>query len=127
MALVAPTEGKIRMLQSICNNVASEALTLGLFTNNYTPVAGSILSNFTACTITGYAAIALTPATWVTSGNPITYPQQTFTFTGGFGATIYGYYIYGASKCYWAELLTVPFVPANNGDNLKITLQLTLS
>lgn len=129
MALVVPNEGELQMLKQLLGAAAIETLQLKLYCNNYTPVAGSLASNFTEASGGGYAAKSLTASSWTYSGgNPTTasYPAQTFTFTGALttNTTVYGYYVVGATsgKCYWAELLATPFTPANNGDNIQLTL-----
>ncbi len=120
MALVVPSGSEETMLDTIVNFVAPETLMLRLYTNNYTPVEGTVTANFTEASGFGYAAVSLTPASWVTTaGNPSTaaYPQVTFTFTGALG-NVYGYFVAQTTslKTMWAELFTDgPYNIVNNG------------
>lgn len=134
MALLVPNEGELQMLKQLLGAAAIETLTLKLYCNNYTPVAGSLAANFTEAAGGGYASKNLTAGSWAyAGGNPTTasYPVQTFTFTGPLttNTTVYGYFLVGATsgKCYFAELLTTPFTPANNGDNIRLTLNFSLT
>jgi hypothetical protein len=131
MALVVPSGAEERMLDTLVNFVSPETLVLRLYTNNYTPVEASLVGNFTEAAGFGYSSVSLTPASWTTTpGNPTTaaYPQVTFTFTGALG-NVYGYYITQTTSglLMWAELFTDgPYNIVNNGDQIKITLNLTL-
>jgi hypothetical protein len=72
---------------------------LRLTTTNHTPGNTDTwgANPYTETTLTGYAAIDLTtlsPTLTQTAGvATYTYPTQTFTFSGGGTATIYGYYL----------------------------------
>jgi hypothetical protein len=133
MSLVVADVGVDQILKAYFNNnfPASKNLKLRLFSNNYTPVDTSILSNFTEVTGGGYVAITLTNGSWtITVGNDpsdAVYTEQTFTFTGAIGGSgiVYGYYIEdndgSTGVLIWAELLPAPFTPSQNGDNVKIT------
>lgn len=131
MALVVPSVSEERMLDTILNVVSPETLMLRLYTNNHTPAESSTTASFTEASGFGYAAVSLTPGSWVTTqGNPSTaaYPQVTFTFSGALG-NVYGYYINQTTSTtlMWAELFTDgPYNIVNNGDQIKITLNLTL-
>jgi len=131
--LVVPDQGEQIMLDAATGKTAATQWTLRLFANNHTPVHGDTEANYTEAAGGGYAGIALTAANWVTTpGSPTSsaYPQQTFTFTGALttNPTVYGYYVTRADgKLIYAELLTQPFTPANNGDNVQITPQITLA
>jgi hypothetical protein len=106
-------------------------MTLRLFTNNYTPIETTTEANVTEATSYGYSAITLTGGSWTISGTAPTqaaYAQQTFTFTGNLG-NVYGYYVTRASdsKLMFAERFTDgPYNIYNNGDQIKITPQVTL-
>lgn len=134
MSLVVPNIGELQLLKQALGYSAVESLLLKLFCNNYTPVAGSVAGNFTEASGGGYAAKTLTASSWTfAGGNPTTasYPAQTFTFTGALttNTTVYGYYILGGTSgsVYWAERLTTAFTPANNGDNIQLTLNFSLT
>jgi len=108
--------------------------TLKLFTNDVTPADTDVAGTYTEATGGGYAAITLTNGSWtVTVGNDpsdAVYAQQTFTFTGALttNPTVYGYVVEDADgTLVWAEKLTAPFTPANNGDNIKITPKFQMS
>lgn len=125
MSLLVPDEGELQMIDLVLNNATQENLVLALYTNEYTPVEGSTLTNFTLATGGGYASKTLSAGSWttgtvggVTAGQ---YTQQTWTFTADVG-TIYGYLIYGATsgKVYWAEKFAAGEA-TYNGKEIKIT------
>lgn len=105
-------------------------LKLHLFTNNYTPVASSVLSNFTECADASYAAVALTPGSWsitnVSGVATASYPLQTFSFTSS--ATIYGYYVTDTSttKVVWAERFGGAPLSFSSSLPLDLTLKVTM-
>src|SRR5690349_6733677 len=111
MTLVVPNQGEQVLLDAATGKTAASTLTLRLFSNNLTPGASTTEADVTEVAGGGYAGIALTAASWVTTpGSPTSsaYPQQTFTFTGATDSpgTIYGYYVTNAAgKLLWAERL----------------------
>lgn len=84
-------------LKAMMAKTAATTWTLRLFSNNQTPAVGNTEANYTEVSGGGYAAIALSAASWVaTPGNPsfIEYPVQVFTFSGAPSpGTVYGCYI----------------------------------
>ena len=118
MSLVIPSVAEARFLSYILNR----ALTLKLYSNDYTPVEGSAAANFTEVVGGGYASKSLVGVNWsYTPGDPsyATYASQDFTFTGATTPnTVYGYYVVdGDGLLCWAERFpeaVVPFNPANN-------------
>jgi hypothetical protein len=89
-------QGLFEALQNLISNQLNGA-TAHLYTNNYTPVPGSVLANFTEMTGTGYAAQTL--ASWSTPvlGGDGFYTTQAapvnFTNSGGSSWTAaYGWY-----------------------------------
>lgn len=62
MTLVVPNQGEQILLDAATGKTAATTLTLRLFSNNYTPVAGTTESNVTQVSGGGYAGIALTPS-----------------------------------------------------------------
>jgi hypothetical protein len=133
VALIVPTEGEIQLLTKMIKAALTtdENYIMHLNNNNYTPVAGSTLTNFTETGFTGYAAVTLTRAGWSTptivSGNAqSTYAQQSWTCTGT-GDTIYGYYVVGptSGKVLWAEQFASSRTLAN-GDVLNVNPQIYL-
>lgn len=104
--MVIPNEGKQLALDRWLDpdNSPGENWVIRLYSNNYTPVDGSTVANFTEAAFTGYAAVSLNPATFPTSSISAnvavsTYPTApTFTCTGGGGQTVYGWYAEGATS-----------------------------
>ncbi len=132
MTLLVPNTGEVIALQYLTNKVATpENLVYRLFATNVTPAETDTAATYTEAAGGGYASITLTGASWtVTGGAPSTaaYAQQTYTFTGALttNATIYGYYVVRATSTdlVLAETFTA-FTPAANGDNIKLTPQIT--
>jgi hypothetical protein len=141
-ALLMPNEGEAQALSVVLGKASAETLTLKLFTSNTTPAESDTAATYTEAAGGGYAAINLTGASWTVTANAVSgaaqavYPEQSFVFTGLLtgNATIYGYYVVGATsgKVYWAERLKAsdgttdaPFTPANNGDRQRITPKFT--
>jgi hypothetical protein len=133
MALLVPNDGEVDALSYYVNKSAPQDLVLRLFTNNITPAETDTAATYTEASGGGYAAITLTGANWtVTAGNPSTaaYAQQVFTFTGALtgNAQVYGYFLTRAAsgKLAHAERFSDgPYAIANNGDQIKITPQIT--
>lgn len=103
-------------------------LTLILFTNDYTPVKGSVAGDFTVATGGGYASKTLTAGNWTVAdvgGIPqALYAEQVFTFTGPITTNpqIFGYAILDADGvCISGEKATEPWTPTLNGDHYDIT------
>lgn len=131
MALLLPGNGEQIALQLLVNKIATpENLVLHLYTNNHTPGASDTVGSYTEASGSGYSSVTLTGASWNVSGsNPATiaYAQQTFTFTGALG-NVYGYYMTRASTAdiVLAELFSNgPYLVQNNGDQIKVTPQIT--
>lgn len=131
MAIVLADVGADTILNAYLNNtraVGGNDLILRLFCNNVTPIDTFTEASFTEATGGGYAEKTLTTGSWtITPANDPsdgTYAKQVFTFTGALdtNVTIYGYYIVDEDDVLqWAEVLDVPFTPANTGDHLDIT------
>ncbi len=131
MALLVPNQGEQIGLEALVGKTAGQNLVLRLYTSNTTPGETDTEATYTEASGNGYSAITLTAANWTfTAGNPsnVAYAEQTFTFTGALG-NVYGYYFtqVTSGKLVWAERFTgAPFNIANNGDQIKITPQITL-
>ena len=132
MALLVPNQGEDLALQALVNKTAPQNLTYRLYKNNKTPAETDTEADYTQSTFTGYAAAALTGASWSTTpGAPTsaTYAQQSFTSSADQAAELaYGYYVIQATsgKLVWAERFTNgPYTIANNGDVIKITPTIT--
>lgn len=131
MTILVPNTGEIIALSLLVNKTSPENLVYRLFATNVTPAETDTAASYTEASGGGYAAITMTGASWtVTGGAPSTaaYAQQTYTFTGPLttNATIYGYYVTQATSgtLVLAETFT-NFTPAANGDNIKLTPQIT--
>jgi len=108
------------------------ALILRLFQNNITPAETDVTATYTEATFTGYANIPTTPASWVVAeGAPTSasYAQQTWTSSAGSqNQSVYGYYYTRTTngRIAGAERFTDgPYVIVNNGDQIKVTPQVT--
>jgi hypothetical protein len=94
--VVVPTDGCKLFLTNHVTNLLNNNVYFRLFTNNYTPVAGSVLSSFVEAAFVGYVpqrATGWSAATLIgnnatTTANPITYQN-----TSGVSQTIYGVFV----------------------------------
>ena len=131
MTLLVPNAAESVMLEAFLNKTAPQDLVLRLYSSDTTPSETDTEATYTETSGGGYSGSNLTAASWtVTPGNPTTaaYPEVTFTFTGAAG-NVYGYYVTQTTsgKIMWAERFTNgPFDIQNNGDEIKITPQITL-
>ena len=128
MALVVPNEGKEQLLKILVNKESPSNVVLKLFRNNYNPVAGSKVGDFTESNTTGYVKKTLTGASWTVVEGLASYAQQTFTYTGG--GTHYGYYITNNAEdtVLWAERFSdAPHTIPSGGGTEKVTVKLALS
>jgi len=130
MPLLVPNAAEEVMLQNILNNVAPQNGRLKLYTNNITPAETDTEATYTEAAGFGYASILLAAGSWtITPGAPTqaAYPEQTFTFSGALG-NVYGYFVVQdtSGKILFAERFsTGPFLIANAGDQIKVTMQFT--
>jgi len=131
MALLAPDGGEDLMLKLITANAASEVLRLVLYTTAVTPAEGDTKATYIHAVGSGYANVVLANTSWTyTPGAPsqAAFPQQTFTFSGALG-NVFGYYVVNnvTEDLYWAEEFTNgPYNIQNNGDEIKVTVIVTL-
>lgn len=115
MSLIVPDVAEVDALTKIL----TPALTIRLYSNNYTPIGASVAGSFTEVVGGGYASLPLIFAGWaIVPGTPsaASYAAQTWNFTGPTNApgNIYGYYVTRDSDglLMWAERFpVVPFVP----------------
>lgn len=133
MTLLVPNNGEGDGLSYFVNKSTPENLVLRLYTNNITPAETDTAATYTETTFTGYAAITLTGANWtITEGAPSSaaYAQQTFTSSAGSqSVSCYGYYMTRATsgRIALAERFTdAPYTITNNGDQIKVTPNITL-
>ena len=135
MTLAFGSFGQTQALGYIINKVTSpENMVYRLFATNVTPAHTDTYGTYTEAAGGGYSTpSALTGASWTDSATggvaTAAYAQQTYTFTGALttNATIYGYFVTGATNTtseYFAEAFT-SFTPAANGDNIKLTPTIT--
>ncbi len=139
MSLKLLDVGAVQMLKKFFNNVdpvGGVSLTLKLFVNDVTPADTGI--TYTECTVTGYAHGVLSAGSWtVLEEDPnlsdgiarAKYNNQIqFTFTGGFGQTIFGYYVVdNDGVIIYAERAVAAFIPSVPGDMIVITPLFQLS
>ena len=131
MSLVCPDVGEVLLLKYALNHTEATDVKLHLYKNDYTPVEGSVVGDFTECTADGYAAKELTGTSFTVgnSGGTTTaeYAQQTFTLTGT--STDYGYYITNnaGTQVLWAERFSdAPHSIPSGGGTEKVTVKITL-
>ena len=131
ITLLVPNASEAIILENFLNITAPEDLRLKLYSSDTTPSETDTELTYTETSGGGYADVALVAGSWVvTPGNPsnAAYPEVTFSFTGAAG-NVYGYY--GVQETsgalMWAERFTnAPLNIQNNGDEIRITLQITL-
>jgi len=132
MAVAFTNEAETIALKNFLNVQAAENIDIKLYSNNKTPGATDVVGDYTEVSGGGYSSIALTAASWsISAGNPsqAQHPQITFSFTGAAGS-VYGYYACGVSsgKLLWADRFpNAPINIANNGDQIKVTITVTLN
>ena len=109
MALVVPEIGLAIQANIYLTEWNTNSLRIHLYKNNYSPVQGSVLGDFTEADYSGYASQLI--STW--TGPSWVAPRQVLeagsskTFsntTGAVGNTVYGYYITDqGGNLVWAE------------------------
>lgn len=130
MALLAPDVGEVEILKRALNYSSADNCKLKLYINNYSPVEGSAVGNFTESTASGYSTKTLTGSSWSisTTSNVTTasYAAQTFTYTAA--ETVYGYYVVNnaGTIVLWAEKFSSAFVIPSGGGSISVTPTLTL-
>lgn len=128
MAMVIVNDGENEMLNRIFVNGSD--LTLRLFTNDYTPIETTILTDLTEVTGDGsYSANVLTNSSWTVTGGQASYAEQTFTFAAG--NTVYGFFVTWNDGVDDHLLLAErfsdgPYVLPSDGGTIAITPQIVL-
>lgn len=129
MAIVITDIGKQKALEYLVGkDTTTESLTLKLYSNNLSPSTDDTVSLYTEVSGNGYSAKSLTGSSWIVTDGVASYSQQTWTFAGAAGA-VYGYYVVSATSgdLIFAERFSgAPYTVANNGDTIKVTLNITL-
>ena len=135
MTLLVPNSAEVIIMANLLNIAAPEDLKLKLFSSNTTPAESDTEANYTETTGGGYTDVTLTPANWTTTPGDATvaaYPEHVFDFDGADAATVgdvYGYYVVQATSgaLLWAEVFSgAPLSIQNIGDEIRVTLQITL-
>jgi len=130
MSIVLTTTGRDTALKYITGKTAStEGLLLKLYSNNITPNPNDVATTYTEVTGGGYAPKTLTPATWTVNSGTASYPAQTWTFTAAVG-NIYGYYVVRVTTgdlVFSEKFAAGPYNVQTNGDNISVTVNLTVS
>ena len=132
MSLIVPNT-LITSLENLFDTPYLDSAILHLYKNNHTPAVGDNIAAYTESTFTGYASQglgAVAPAAVLVANIATkTWPQKTFTCTGGAGESMYGYYVTDGTntQLLWAELY--PAGPLNmvNGVAFLVTPFLGLS
>lgn len=132
MAIVIPDGGEAIALEYLVNKDVPEDLILRLFKNNVVPAEADAVGDYTEATFTGYAQKSLAGASWTTTpGAPskVAFAEQTFASTANQAAEdIYGYYYVRTTggELVGAERFTnAPFAIQNNGDEIRVTPEIT--
>lgn len=129
MPLFIPNVGASDALDYFTNRATPEDLVLKLYTNDYTPVEGSVAGDFTEASGSGYSPITLTGSSWGAPadlgglGMIATYAAQRFTFSGSLG-NVYGYYLVRSSSGVLAGAERFSDGPYNitaSGDYIEVT------
>ena len=130
MTLLVPNNGEGDAAAAFVNKSTLSDLVLRLFTNNITPAETDTAATYTEAAGNGYGALTLTGASWtVTEGAPTqaAYAQQIYTFTGALG-NVYGYFMTrstGGRIAVAERFSDGPYNIVNNGDQIKVTPQIT--
>jgi len=101
MLIVIPNEGLQEMLLRVC----AGNMRIKLFANNYTPVHGSEMADFTEASVAGYADTLVVPGDWdapAMSGN-VAYTQTApvaFSATNPNTEDCYGWYLVDGTETF---------------------------
>lgn len=134
MTLVLARVGAVLALKALLNLTAGQDQTLKLYQNNITPADTDTAATYTESTFAGYAAKALTGASWnFASGTPSSATRaatETFTRNAtGAAENCYGYFLIQTTSgtLLWSERFTgAPYPLSNNGDNIQLVPAITL-
>lgn len=124
MALFTPDTGLQWKLQTLRG---STNLTVHLYKNDYTPVAGSTLANFTPCTFPGYGLLAANFGAVGINGAgeaEMTSALLTFTQTAASVSTVYGYFVTNGAgdQLVFAERFATPVNLNLAGDTIRLQI-----
>ena len=131
--LIVPAVGENKLLEFMLGKSTPGNQILHLYLGD-TPITDAVTtSSFTEMSTLGYAAKSLTKASWVVAQDNnvglATYPEQTWTFTGGATVSVYGYFITDTTTgvLLWAERFVQSKDILNVGDVIRVTPKITLS
>jgi hypothetical protein len=130
MAGVLSLKGYEDMLGAWLKTGAVPAMSLRLYTNNYTPVMSDSLGLFTELAVAGYAPISLVTGNWtigLVAGQVVaSYIAVTFVMTAAF--TVYGYYATigagGGTDWEFGEKAAAPITFGAGGGGVYVQLNL---
>jgi hypothetical protein len=131
MTLIVPNTSEVIIMQNFLNVAVPQDLVLKLYSSNTTLDEDTSSGDLTELTGGGYSDVTLTAGNWtVVGGGPTvaTYPEIIFNFTGVAGNT-YGYYVVQSvsGALLWVEEFAgAPLNVQNNGDEIRVTLRITL-
>lgn len=118
MNMLCLNEGKKRVLDMLFSVAANpnEDMQVELYSNDYTPVDGSVFADFTAATFSGAGPVTITngsmPNATIVSDEGVTTrgAPLSWTHTGGSPQTVYGWFLYGDSTglAYFAQRFDTP-------------------
>ncbi len=97
--LVLAIDGRKRGINTRLRNAnTNESFIYHLYKNNYTPVDGQVIGDYTECAYPGYATQTVAPAGWSAPTDDgtcctSTAAQQVYTATGGSAESAFGYYV----------------------------------
>lgn len=131
MSLVLLNNGKSSFLNGI-NATFGSTFRIRLFQNNYTPIATTVIADFTEANFSGYASQLMGSGTvsgpdgsnrWV-----LTFAQRTWTKSGATGNSIYGYWVEQATPtAMWAERFAAAPIDMNtDGNSIVMTPLVTM-
>ena len=125
MSAVYLNTGRISDLDTLIANATYE---VRLYQNNFTPLVGSVLGDFTVATFSGYAAQAPTFGAAAIDGNGNAKADASalsFTHNGGGTAnSIYGWYMVDTGTgvvCQAERFAAAPLSFAVSGDDVTVT------
>lgn len=122
-----PNGGLVAQLDALILELIGPG-SVGLFVNDYTPVAGSNVASFTEASWSGYARETAVSWTSAAITSDIAYTDSgTLTFTvtsGGTGTNCYGYFVadLGNTICLFAERFDTP-IAVVDGVDIVVTIR----
>lgn len=131
MSLLVPNEGKVALLDKLNAGGGLGAAVLSLYKNSVALSASTVFADFDEADFSGYSSA--TPSfgsAAISGGKAVITDASPRAFTHDSGGTdndIYGYFVHESGVCLWAEALSSPFTMENDGDEISVTVKLTLN